>query len=396
MNILIINSGELPLPPVEGGAVEGLIDIYVKYLQHEKNMSLTIYSKYTKEAQQVTKNYNNNVIFKFVDTSKIQFKIEKVIRYILNKISFCYLGNAYIVQVLRLLKKERKKYDLIIVENAPCFGLKLKHKYSKKIVLHLHNDYLNQKTRYKKQILHCYDQIWSISNFIKERVNSIENNNKNHVLYNGINLEKFYYRPKNKELIKKFNIKKEEIIFICSGRLVPEKGILELVKAYKKAHINKSQLIIIGSPSYGKNSKTKYTQTVLDEVKDCPNIKFTGYIKHEDINKFYSIGDVGIVPSKCNEAFGLSAVEFMASGLPVIVSNDGALPEIINKSCGKVIEKENLEENLEYEIKRMYKQEKEEREKFKKNAISQSKKFSQDIYCKKIETLIWNAGDFHD
>ena len=77
MNILIINSGELPLPPVEGGAVEGLIDIYVKYLQHEKNMSLTIYSKYTKEAQQVTKNYNNNVIFKFIDTSKIQFKIEK-------------------------------------------------------------------------------------------------------------------------------------------------------------------------------------------------------------------------------------------------------------------------------------------------------------------------------
>ena len=86
----------------------------------------------------------------------------------------------------------------------------------------------------------------------------------------------------------------------------------------------------------------------------------------------------------------------MASGLPVIVSNDGALPEIINKSCGKVIEKENLEENLEYEIKRMYKQEKEEREKFKKNAISQSKKFSQDIYCNKIETLIWNVGDFHD
>lgn len=396
MNILIVNSGELPLPPVEGGAVEGLIDMYVRNLQHEKDMKLTIYSKYTNKAHQTTKNYNNNVSFKFVNTSKIQFKIEKVIRYIFNKISFCYLGNAYITQVLRLLKKERKQYDLVIVENAPYFGLKLKHKYSKKIVLHLHNDYLNPKTKYKNQILDCYDQIWSISNFIKERVNSIENNNKNYVLYNGINLEQFCYRQKNQELIKKFDIKKEEIIFICSGRLVPEKGILELVRAYKKAHINKSQLIIIGSTSYGKNIRTKYTKMVLEEVKNCPNIKFTGYIKHEDINNYYSIGDVGIVPSKCNEAFGLSAVEFLASGLPLIVSNDGALPEITNKFCCRIVEKDNLEDNLEIEIKRMYKQVLKQREKLTKYAISQSKKFSQEIYCKKIKTLIRNVEECHE
>lgn len=384
MKILIINSGELPIPPSDGGAVEGLIDIFVSNKYIQQKYDITIVSKYSEKALIESKKYNCH--FEFINTEGFFYKFSKIVRFIINKISPVYLGNAYIQKVKSRLKN--KKYDVIIVENSPLYGLVLKHKFSDHIVLHLHNDYLNKNSKFNKQVLAVYDEIFAISKYIKHRIESIEQTNKVKVLYNGVDLKQFKHTPKKIELLKKFNIKKTDFVYICSGRIVPEKGILELIKAFNNVSIQNEILLIVGSPNYGTNKSTTYMEQVLNEASKNKRIKFTGFISHSNIDDVYSIGDFGIIPSKCNEAFGLSAIEFLATGIPIIITNDGALPEIASKQSCIIIDKNNLEKNIEIVLKKVRTFNSEKIVSMKKNAIIHAKKFSKEIYCDNFDKYI--------
>ncbi len=64
--------------------------------------------------------------------------------------------------------------------------------------------------------------------------------------------------------------------------------------------------------------------------EDTDRLTFLGWIPHEKIASYYMGCDAVIMPSRW-EAFGLVAIEAMKYGKPVIASNRGALPEIINK-----------------------------------------------------------------
>ena len=63
MNILIINSSTLPYPPVKGGAVENLIDLYVKKYMNNQEYNFTIVSKFEQKALEKSKQDYPNVIF---------------------------------------------------------------------------------------------------------------------------------------------------------------------------------------------------------------------------------------------------------------------------------------------------------------------------------------------
>lgn len=113
------------------------------------------------------------------------------------------------------------------------------------MVLHLHNDYLNASSKFNKKILETYDKIFAISNYIKKRIDSVETTNKVEVLYNGVDLNQFKVVEKDYKLMKKFNISETDFVFICSGRIVSEKGILELIKAFNKVSLKNEVLLIV-------------------------------------------------------------------------------------------------------------------------------------------------------
>lgn len=62
---------------------------------------------------------------------------------------------------------------------------------------------------------------------------------------------------------------------------------------------------------------------------DGVNIEFIGEVNDEEKKELYSNASALVFPSRWNEAFGLVAIEAMASGVPVIGSNMGAIPEIV-------------------------------------------------------------------
>ena len=389
MNILIVSPGVYPVPAIKGGAVENLIEMLIKNENITKKHKITVYTVYENKIEELTKNIKCE--FKFIKTNSISYQFKRIVRHIINRLSRIYIGNQYIHTVEKQLEKEKNLYDIIIIENEPQYGLILKKVKGKaKLILHLHNDYLNIDTRNARQIKDCYDRIFSISKYISDRVNAIDANNSNSkVFYNGIDTNRFNtQRYDMKNLRKKYGFKENDFIFMYSGRLAKEKGIKELIEAFCGINNQNAKLLIVGKKQPGQEQFYNNILNLSKRKKD--NIIFKGYIEYDVIPELYSLVDVGVIPSVCNEAFGLSLVEFLACGKPVIVSNRGALPEILKDSeCGEIAEcNDNYVENLKEKMLYFLNIEKKRMEKLRKEAIEKSRKYSKEIYINNFLNLI--------
>lgn len=146
---------------------------------------------------------------------------------------------------------------------------------------------------------------------IKEGVSS----KKISVIRMGVDLARFHpVKPKPHATL--------EVLFV--GRLVPEKGVNELLKALEICRQEKIKihLTMIGSGPLAKRAR-EYGVSLKN-------------IAYEDIHHAYQKADVFCLPSQntntWQEQYGMVLVEAMASGLPIVASSNGAIPEV----CGKV------------------------------------------------------------
>lgn len=241
------------------------------------------------------------------------------------------------------------EYDLIIFEGVnPYITEKLTNEVGKnKMILHLH-----RTTEATKEMSDIFGYFIGISNYVSDTFckNGIVSSQRTFTVLNGINLEKFEFKVNNKvknNLKEKYGIKEDEIVFIYTGRLLEEKGVKELISAFKMLEMkNKCKLLIIGSAVSGSSKHTTYSKE-LTEISNGENIIFTGYIPNNELYKFYSVADIAVFPTISEEGFGLVVVEAMSMGLPVIVTNSGGMKEIVTDKCGlKVDIDKNLIKNL--------------------------------------------------
>ncbi|MEA2011577.1 MAG: glycosyltransferase family 4 protein [Verrucomicrobiota bacterium] len=153
---------------------------------------------------------------------------------------------------------------------------------------------------------------------------SLSKKENTHVISNGIDAERFNFTKKEKEKArKKLQIKENEILLLSIGRMTSEKGHAVLVDVFRKTLDSNKQikLIIVGEGA----EKDRLEKENSDLIEKNLLI-FTGLDKN--IEKYLAAADIFILPS-LYEGFGIAAVEAMATGLPVIVSNVGGLPEIV-------------------------------------------------------------------
>lgn len=385
MNILILTPGKLPVPPIKGGAVETLIQLLLddnSFIDSFSNIDvITIDDK-----DIILDDLDKKINYYFVKIDDFFYKIFRAIRYLINRIPGIYIGNEYIVRVNKILKKLNKNYDLIIVENSPEYVLKIPKKYYKKIMLHLHNDFLNTKTSLSKKIFNTYDRILCLSDFVSNKVNAIDfDNKKAYTCYNGIDLDKFKIVSSEKIdfFRNKYGINDRDFVYIYSGRLTEEKGIGKLIDAFLIVNQKFSNVKLLVC---GRLLDNSFVKKIVSKAND--NIIFTDYIKNEELLYLYNIADVGVVPSIVEEGFGLIIVENFACGNPVIVSDSGGMIELVNNNNGIIFERQNFVDNLVNSMIFIQKQ------KFDKSKIVDSALiFSKEIYVKKFLELVQEEED---
>lgn len=118
----------------------------------------------------------------------------------------------------------------------------------------------------------------------------------------------------------------------CVSRMAPEKGVDVLIRAVAAIGNDTALLIAGDGPDIDRCRRLARELGVVDRVH------FLGL--RDDVENVYAAADVVVMPSLWDEAFGLCVVEAMAAGKPVIVTDSGAMPELIGDGeCGAVVAK---------------------------------------------------------
>ncbi len=82
-----------------------------------------------------------------------------------------------------------------------------------------------------------------------------------------------------------------------------------------------------------------------------PNVEFLGPVPHEKLNSLYAGAIATVIPSLCEETFGLVVLESLAQRTPVVTSSLGALPELVEQTNGGFVYRDLAE--LETILKRL-------------------------------------------
>lgn len=175
------------------------------------------------------------------------------------------------------------------------------------------------------------DGITAVSDFLKQATYDAFAVTKDiEVIPNFVDTERF--SRQDKEHFRKIVAQNNEKIILHTSNFRKVKRVEDVILTFK--HIQEkvnSKLLMIGD---GPERPT--AEALCRELDLCDNIVFLG--TQNPVEEIYSIGDLFLMPS-ASESFGLSALEAMSCGVPVISSNAGGLPEInIDGETGFVCE----------------------------------------------------------
>jgi glycosyltransferase involved in cell wall biosynthesis len=126
--------------------------------------------------------------------------------------------------------------------------------------------------------------------------------------------------------------------------------------------------------------------------KEAPdNVEFVGFLKGDELVKFYRGARFVVIPSLCFEALGLVALEAMSNGLPLIVSNRGALPEVIEEGVDGFLFEPGNHSDLADKIRFLWEKHQLCREMGEKAQEKVFLRYSKDIHMNKLINIYKNA-----
>lgn len=384
MKIAILTSGILPVPAVQGGAVENLIDFYLEYNKQHRLHDITVYSVWHPDVKKhpALKSEVNHYIY--IKTNGWWNKLKKKIyQKTHSKEYYHYTIEYFLHEVIKDIR--HMQYEAIILENRPAYALKLKAVTNAKLIYHLHNDDLNESISQANTLYNDADQIITVSDYIKCRVQTINpKDTKTTTVLNGIDSMTFATQSdKNRQ-------QHNDFMMVFSGRLIPEKGILQLIQAMQQLKDYPDiKLVIIGSGSLGSNQNlTPFQQQLREAANGLDNIRFMGYIAYKEIAHYLQEAEVAVLPSVWEEPFGLTMAEAQAAGLPIITTKHGGIPEVVSSQNAILLDTdEHFVDNLATAILDLY-QHPEKRKQMAEASLKRSRLFDKETYAKNFFAAI--------
>lgn len=187
--------------------------------------------------------------------------------------------------------------------------------------------------------LSTYVQPDSKSNLNFARSEGLYSEKKSSVIWNGsacgVSLDKFNIQRKNEYrsyIREKYNIGRNTFVYIFIGRVTRDKGINELLSAFKKLN-DDSVLFLIGKNEVD----TSVNRELYDWSLENKNIIYTGNV--DDVERYLSAADCYVLPSY-REGFGMSVIEAETMGVPVIVTDiPGPVDAVIDNKTGLLVKK---------------------------------------------------------
>ncbi|MDB9314590.1 glycosyltransferase family 4 protein [Spirulina sp. CS-785/01] len=268
----------------------------------------------------------------------IQVQVKDINKYQLIRSSIKLLYSTFLTaNSLSLSKQEKKVIYLDDCQNclfANLFGF---FKGTIPSVFHIRQPILPKVPRKYWIGIKKITAFITVSQKIKEQWSNLGlNPSQFTVVLNGV--DPLYYQPSLnwQESRKLWGLSQDEKIITYLGRLDREKGLETLLKSFSllnQASQLPLRLLIAGRPvlhptlEQGEQYKQFLQQLTID-LKIQEQVSFLGYVKNTV--KLYQASDLIVLPSVYAEPCARVIIEAMACGIPIIASNSGGNPELLN------------------------------------------------------------------
>lgn len=159
--------------------------------------------------------------------------------------------------------------------------------------------------------------------------------------------EKFFSFVVNRDVRSKLGLQGKRVI-LTVGRVDDGKRIDILIKAIGRLRAFFSDLaVVVAGPDFGAMESLRVLACRL-EVDDC--VYFTGKLEQDDLINLYREAEVYVHPSGF-ELFGIAVAEAFASSLPVVASDAGSVPELVEHGITGLLFREGAEDELFQAVK---------------------------------------------
>ena len=234
------------------------------------------------------------------------------------------------------------------------------------------------------------DGVTAVSKFLADKTNTQYKIDKHiEVIPNFVDIDKFKRENDEKTQCFKKNIApKDEKVFIHISNFRALKRVQDVIKIFYEVRKKlEAKLLLVGD-----GPDRSDCEQLVRELEISEHVRFMG--KQDALVELLSVSDIFMIPSQ-SESFGLSALEAMSCGVPVISSSVGGLPELnLHNETGYIAEIGDVDRMAKYAVDLLL--DKKKYELFSKNARKRAEDFSEDKIVPRYEKFyeqIVNAAE---
>lgn len=391
LKICIIAPFEYPIPAIKGGALEQVVQSICEKNEKYKKLDITVLATNDKNLHS---KYYSNTEFVYFDKSFID-RYWYILFRIIKKFFKVYIPSyPRMIKVKEWINHNKDDFDLFIYEDGLTYMIPYLFKgiSRRKVISHLHwvGDPDKNTNKYFATLLPVSNFVGNVWKKKTEKQMSV----RTITVKNGIDINSFNREisdEEKKKILCKLGIESDEFVVIYIGRIVPEKGVKELIDAINSINDLKIVLVIIGAAKFAEVSMTQYEKLIKEKIeKSAHKIVNLGFINNKELYKYQHIAHVAVMPTIIEEAAPLTCVENMAAGLPLIITNSGGMPEYTGRESSILVLKEkDIERQIADAIVNL-KEDTGKRLKMKEKSLEVANEYTEDMMYKDFLNALEN------
>jgi glycosyltransferase involved in cell wall biosynthesis len=192
---------------------------------------------------------------------------------------------------------------------------------------------------YEKRLMKRSDALIAVSMYTRRELVELYGvaEEKIHVIYNGVDVQKFKNRGEGVDLRRELGIEEGQKVILCVGRLYYRKGLTMLLRSIPRVVQKFADVrVLISGEGFKRNEEN--LQELAEKLKIDDFVMFLGYFPDERLPDLYATADLFVLPA-LYENFPFAILEAQSTGLPVISTQVGGIPEfLINNENGLLVE----------------------------------------------------------
>ena len=347
--VALIGPELFPIPPIRGGAAELFIDRLAAHLERYRPVVIG-----PADPELPAQEVRGPVEYRRVSLGPLGAWLYRRYRHLLP---------LYDRRVAALV--HRLGPDLLHVHNRPLLALALKKRFPRlPVILHMHNLYtiLGKMERPAPGTPLPMDAFLACSRFVleQERDRLGQGAAAHEVIYNGVELTAFAPRWERTEEARasrgQYGLGEEPVV-LFAGKIRESKGVGLLLAAMGRVweKMPTAVLVLVGGTEFGRgrtHRETPFFKSFREKAARAPGrVITTGFLPPDHMPRAYLLGDVFVAPSQNEEGLGMVFLEAAASGLPLIGTRLGGIPEVVQDGInGLLLDRPHDPEELAIKI----------------------------------------------